>query len=167
MRSSTRPPARSVPAPTRPRRDREALEVRRRRAAELFAEGVSQAETARRLKVSRESVSRWYEQWRQGGVDALRRAERAGRPPRLTVAQLQEIETRLLTGARANGYPTELWTLRRVAEVIERETGTVYHPGHVWRILRRLDGAVSSRPGERSSAMRLRSRPGRRSGGQP
>jgi transposase len=36
------------------------------------------------------------------------------------------------------GYSTELWTLRRVAEVIERTTGVAYHQGHVWRLLRGL-----------------------------
>src|SRR5215211_2872278 len=30
------------------------------------------------------------------------------------------------------------WTLARIAAVIERLTGVRYHPGHVWRLLRRL-----------------------------
>lgn len=104
----------------------------------MFTDGLPQAEVARRLKVSRESVSRWHEQWRQGGVDALKKAERAGRPSLLTPDQLAQVEAALLRGAVANGFPTELWTLRRVAEVTERLTGVAYHQGHVWRILRRL-----------------------------
>jgi transposase len=56
----------------------------------------------------------------------------------LSQVQLGRVEKALLKGARTNGYSTELWTLRRVADVIERTTGTAYHPGHVWRILRRL-----------------------------
>ncbi len=66
----------------------------------------------------------------------MKKAPRTGRPPQLTGAQLRRVEQALLKGARANGYSTELWTLRRVAEVIERMTGVDYHPGHVWRILR-------------------------------
>jgi len=118
--------------------DRDRLEARRRQAAKLFKEGLSQADVARFLQVSRQSVSRWYEQWRRGGMPALKKAPRAGRPPLLSATQLRQIERALLRGARAHGYPTELWTLRRVAEVVERTTGVRYHPGHVWKILRGL-----------------------------
>lgn len=132
------------------RRDRAALEARRREAATLFREGVSQADVAHALKVSRQSVSRWHQQWQAGGLRSLRKSERAGRPPRLTQAQLRKVEKALLKGALANGYPTELWTLRRVAEVIERSTGVSYHQGHVWRILRRL-GWSRQKPARRAA----------------
>ena len=42
----------------------------------------------------------------------------------------------LLKGPLAAGFATDLWTLARVAEVIDREFGVRYHPGHVWYILR-------------------------------
>jgi transposase len=42
----------------------------------------------------------------------------------------------LLRGAEASGYMTHVWTLPRVAEVIDQLTGVAYHPGHVWYILR-------------------------------
>lgn len=132
------------------RRDRAALESRRREAAGLFRQGLSQADVAHALKVSRQSVSRWYQQWQRGGMRSLRKSERAGRPPRLTQAQLRRVEKALLKGAVVNGYPTELWTLRRVAEVIERVTGVAYHQGHVWRILRRL-GWSRQKPARRSA----------------
>ena len=50
----------------------------------------------------------------------------------------------------AHGYATELWTLARVAEVIERITGVRYHPGHVWRLLRELGWSVQ-RPARRAA----------------
>jgi transposase len=114
------------------------MEERRRHAARLFRQGLSQAEVARALQVSRQSVSRWHRAWREGGVAALKKAERAGRPPLLTGADLKRVERRLLKGAEANGFPTELWTLERVVEVIAIETGVEYHPGHVWRLLRQM-----------------------------
>ena len=49
-------------------------------------------------------------------------------------------------GAEANGYPNDLWTLARVAEVIERVSGVAYHPHHVWRILREQLGWSWQRP---------------------
>jgi len=93
------------------------------------------AAIARELRVSRQSVSRWYTEWRRGGAPALRGAGRAGRKPRLDDKQLQQVEKALLRGARAHGFGTDLWTLPRVATVTERLTGVHYHPGHVWKIL--------------------------------
>ena len=130
-------------------RDFEAMQRRRRRAAAMFAKGRSQADVARELGVSRQSVSRWHAEWRRGGATALRGAGRAGRLPRLDDKDLARIERRLLKGPVANGYPTELWTLERVAEVIEKETGVAYHRGHVWRVLRAL-GWSRQRPARRA-----------------
>ena len=68
-------------------------------------------------------------------MEALRAKPHPGRPSRLTDDQKQELEAILLKGAVAAGFPTDLWTLPRVAQVIEREFGVKYHPGHVWHIL--------------------------------
>jgi len=119
-----------------PRRDFQRLEHRRKQAARLFKAGkMILAAIARELRVSRQSVSRWYTEWRRGGAPALRGAGRAGRKPRLDDKQLQQVEKALLRGARAHGFGTDLWTLPRVATVTERLTGVHYHPGHVWKIL--------------------------------
>jgi transposase len=134
----------------RPRRDFVALKRRRRRAVRLFQKKVKQAEVARLLEVSRQSVSRWYKEWKRGGADALKGAGRAGRKPKLEEAQILMIEQDLLKGARAQGFATELWTLKRVAIVIERVTGVRYHPGHVWRILRRRLGWTVQLPAKRA-----------------
>ena len=55
--------------------------------------------------------------------------------PRLNTRQLRRLEAALKKGARFHGFPADLWTLPRVATVIERLTGVRYHPGHVWKIL--------------------------------
>jgi len=129
-----------MPAPVRPRRDFHQLELRRKQAGRLFAAGrMILAAIARQLKVSRQSVSRWYAEWRSGGVRALDAAGRVGRKPKLEARQLRRVEKALRQGARSNGFATDLWTLPRVALVIERLTGVHYHPGHVWKILGRMD----------------------------
>ena len=61
--------------------------------------------------------------------------------------QLVDVEAPLADGAKANGYTTDLWTLTRVAEVIEHVSGVSYHPRHVWRILREQLGWSWQRPG--------------------
>jgi hypothetical protein len=49
-----------------------------------------------------------------------------------------------------HGFGTDLWTLERVGEVIRRQTGKRYHPGHVWRILRRMGWSLQ-RPARRAA----------------
>jgi transposase len=131
------------------RRDFDAMERRRKRAAQLFRQGKTQADVVRELEVSRQSVSRWHADWEAGGAKALQGAGRAGRLPRLDAADLRRVERQLEKGPLANGYATDMWTLARVAEVIEAETGVVFHPSHVWRILGQM-GWSRQRPARRA-----------------
>ena len=134
----------------RQRRDFGAMAQRRKRAARLFAAGkLILARIAHELQVSRQSVSRWYEQWKRGGSGALRGAGRAGRKPKLERQQLRRVEDALRMGAKAHGFDTDLWTLPRVAVVVERLTGVHYHPGHVWKILGSIDWTLQ-RPTKRA-----------------
>jgi transposase len=133
-----------------PRRDFSQLEKRRKQAGRLFAAGkMILADIARTLRVSRQSVSRWYAEWRRGGLKALNGAGRAGRKPRLTSNQLRQVERALRQGARVHHFDTDLWTLPRVAMVIEQVTGVHYHPGHVWKILGAMDWTLQ-RPGKQA-----------------
>ena len=132
-----------------PQRDFEGMEARRKQAAKLFAKGVSQADVARELDVSRQSVSRWHEAWSRGGVKELKRAGRAGRRPLLDSADLAAVEKALRRGPRSSGFATDIWTLPRITEVIATLTGVSYHPGHVWRIMGQL-GWSSQRPTRRA-----------------
>lgn len=114
-----------------------ALRERRSRAAKLFEEGLPQAEVARRCGVSRTTAMRWQRAWLKRGKKDLDPLPR-GRPNRLTKAKRERIERALLRGAQAHGFSSELWTLERIAQVIERVAEVRYHPGHVWRVLRSL-----------------------------
>ena len=120
------------------RRDFEALEKRRFEAIRLLDEGFNRSETARWLKVARQTVSEWRRHYRERGAAGLRQAGRAGRKPRLDATQLEGLETLLLEGPEANGFPTPLWSCPRVARLIADEFGVRYHEGHVWKILRVL-----------------------------
>lgn len=125
-------------ATARPQRDFDAMEERRKRAAKLFARSTAQVVVARELEVSRQSVSGWHAEFERGGTAALRGAGRAGRKPKLTRSDLARLERALLRRTRAAGYPTELWTLPRITEVIATLTGVTYHPGRVWRLMGQL-----------------------------
>jgi transposase len=131
------------------RRNFGALERRRMEAAELLKRGVSQSEVARRLGVHRQSVIRWARQLAQSGKAGLKKAGRAGRKPRLSSAQLKQIEHALKRGPQTLGYATGVWTASRVRELIEDLCGVRYHEAHVWRILRQL-GWSCQRPSGRA-----------------
>lgn len=131
------------------KRDFGALERRRLRAARLLEKGYGQAEVGRRVGVHRQSVSRWAWQLAESGRSGLKKAGRAGRKPQLSPADLRRIERQLKQGPEALGYSTNLWTVRRVVGLIERECGVKYTPVHVWRILRRL-GWSCQRPAARA-----------------
>jgi transposase len=134
----------------RPRRDFEALKQRRLRAADMFRRGKTQAEVAHALGVSRESASKWYQLWSSGGRGALVGAGRAGRLPRLSDTQVAEVRAALERGPRANGFSSDLWTLARVAEVIEATTGVRYGQTQTWTILRDRLGWSRQRPARRA-----------------
>lgn len=124
------------------------MERRRRRGARLLAAGESQAEVARRLGVSRQTVMRWELTRQDGGMEALRRAPHFGRPERLSASQRQELVQLLKDGAIASGFPTELWTLPRIAQLVEQKFAVSLVPSSVWRLLGRLGWSVQRPTGQ-------------------
>jgi len=125
------------------------LERRRRRAARLLAAGTPQAEVARRVAVSRQSVSHWEKLRQEGGMDALRRPKRFGRPRKLSDSQCEELIGLLKAGALAAGFATELWTLPRIASLIEQRFTVRLTEPSVWRLLGALGWSVQ-RPAGRA-----------------
>ncbi len=122
------------------KRDFSALEKRRIEAVRLvLEEGLSQGETARRVRAAQQSVSGWLRRYREEGRAGLAKAGRAGRKPRLSQEQLAQLESLLLAGPEAHGFPSPLWSCPRVARLIRDRFGVRYHEGHVWKLLRVLN----------------------------
>jgi len=124
------------------------LQRRRMRAGRMLLRGVPQAEVARRVAVTRTTVSTWNEQLESGGLQGLKRRPR-GRPSGLDATRKVELVRWLKEGALAQGFATELWTLRRVGQLIEEKFGRRYSESQVWRILVGL-GFSSQRPTSRA-----------------
>jgi transposase len=131
----------------RPKGTAAELERRRRRAVDLLEQGESPAVVARILGVKRTSLHRWRRMARQ--PDGLTAKPPSGAKRRLGDAQLAELEQLLLKGAPAHGFPNELWTAARVAQVILRHFGVKYHPEHVRSLLRRRLNWTSHKPQRR------------------
>ena len=120
------------------------------RAVGLFEGGLRRTDVAAELGVSAQTASRWHRAWQTGGRDALVGVDRLGRTPRLSDEQLAEVEAALLNGPKANGFGTDMWTLARVAEVIERVSGVRYTLSQTWLILRQRLGWTRQRPARRA-----------------
>jgi len=122
----------------RPYGTAEQLERRRRRAVGLVVGGASLRAAAGVVKASVSSAHRWYQAYQEKGWEGLRPVPTPGRPRKLGEAQRRKLLEWLRAGPQAAGYSTQLWTLKRVAELIERRFGVRYHPCHVWKVLRGL-----------------------------
>lgn len=130
--------------------ERERREKLRLRAAGWFAEGVSQAEMARKSGVSPQAVSVWHRAWLDGGVDALRSAGPPGTHRRVSDEGFAEVAAVPEAGPEAAGFTGQIRTLARVGRVITQVTGVVYaSPSGVWRLLR-AHGWSRQRPARRA-----------------
>ena len=114
-------------------------EARRLAAGRLLLAGKRNAEVIRALNVSPSSVTRWKKIIQRRGLDGLQTKPPPGRPPKLSKRQRKTLVRILLRGALAAGFSSDLWTGRRLAEVIQRTFGVEHHPNHVLKILHHLD----------------------------
>lgn len=71
-------------------------------------------------------------------MKALAAKRHPGPKPKLSDKQCRRLGRMLLDGPAAHGYANELWTTKRVADVIRRKWGVKYDPSGVWHLLRRM-----------------------------
>ena len=122
----------------RPAGSQEELQRRRERAIALLKEGVAPVDVANRVGVDRRSVRRWKAAYRREGAAGIAPKPTPGRPCTLTPKHKRRLAQLLLKGARGCGFPTDLWTCARVAQVIRERFDVDYHVDHVGRLLHAL-----------------------------
>jgi transposase len=103
-------------------------------AGRLLMDGMRQAQVAREVGVTRKAVSLWNKQLIAAGLLGLEGRPR-GRPAGLSEQQRRELHRLLMNGALAQGFATELWTVRRVRQLIEEKFSRRYSESQVHRIL--------------------------------
>lgn len=103
------------------------LEQCRRLAVALVAEGNMPAEVAEILGVHPSSVRTWRNAYEQQGDAGLAAKLHPGRKPKLTSARERQVLSWLRKSPKSFGFATELWTAKRVAQVIQRKWGIGFH----------------------------------------
>lgn len=107
------------------------LEARRRLAVARVNEGWTQKDVAAFLGVSTRAVGKWVAAYREGGEEGLRARPRPGAKPKLSKRQEQAVLARMAKSPKAFGYPDDLWTTRRLAEVIDKKYGVRFNSNYL------------------------------------
>ncbi len=123
------------------------LARRRKRALRLLRRGKTPQYVAQKVGATERSVRRWQQQAQAAEPRSARRC--LGRPARLSEEQVTHLKASLHTGALAQGYVEDYWTLARIAQLIWKLFAVRYKSSSVWRLLRRV-GWSCQKPQRRS-----------------
>ena len=116
--------------------------VTRLEAIMLSLQGKSSGQIANFLQVDRTRVHAWIVAWNQAGEEGLYEGHRCGRPPELSDEHRERLADILDSGPVAYGLNTGVWTSPLLAQIIAEEFDVQYHPGHVRRLLGKMDYSV-------------------------
>lgn len=107
------------------------LEARRITAVQRVSAGWAQKDVAAFLGVHPVTVAKWVARHRADGDDGLKAKPTPGRPRFLTERQEREVLVWLSEPPTEHGFDTDLWTARRVAELIHTKFGVRFHPNYL------------------------------------
>ena len=112
-----------------------ALEALRRQAVARVLAGRTQASVAEGLGVHPVTVAKWMARHRTEGEDGLTAKPTPGRPRFLTSDQERQVKSWLSQKPTEHGFRTDLWSARRIVELIRRKFGVTFHPASMRRWL--------------------------------
>lgn len=114
------------------------LERRRRLAVQRVLEGRPAAEVARFLGLHERTVRGWVKNYQAQGAQGLAAKPHCGPKPKLTAEQEAEILSWIARNPTEVefGFPTELWTGVRVANLIEQRMNVKMNPNYMIKWLR-------------------------------
>lgn len=116
------------------------LEHRRQLAIQRLHEGLSTDEVAEFLGVHIRTVQKWKARHDKQGDAGLASKPALGRMPKLTDRQTETVLGWFTKSPREFGYSTDLWTSRRVRELIQKEFGVTFNSNYLchWLATRRI-----------------------------
>ncbi len=124
-------------------------EARRLAGGRMLLAGMKNIDVERALQVSPASIKRWKKVVFSEGIDALRAKKQPGRQPKLSEKQKEHLVQVLNEGAVAAGYSADLWTGKRVMQVIDKLFQVQYNFRYIPDLLRNL-GFSLQKPQRRS-----------------
>ena len=103
-----------------------------------LGDGLSVADVAVRVGVSRTTVYTWRQDFLLRRSASLRYGTSPGRPSKLTPTQKDRLKALVTAGPLAAGYPTGCWSSLLLQDLIYREFGQLYNAHYVCALLRNL-----------------------------
>ena len=100
-------------------------------AIERVEEGWSQREVADFLGVHPVTVAKWMARYRNAGDEGLAAKPTPGRPRFLNADQEKTVLGWLADPPTKHGFKTDLWTARRVADLIHKKLDVQFHPNYL------------------------------------
>ena len=114
----------------------EVREWKRKQGFEMLKKGMKKSVISRKLGVNRRTVYNWSIKLEQNGD--WHDKKQPGSRSKLTKVQKEKLKKIIDSGPRSYGYDTDLWTLKRISEVIEKEFDVEYNTTHIWRVLKNI-----------------------------
>ncbi len=130
--------------------------VKRATAIRMLHLGYPFQEVAQMLVVEQTSVYIWHRRWREEGIGGLANQPRSGRPRKGNSEYCRVIETTLAKAPSECGYAFTIWTLDRLRQHLENETGIALSNERLRVLLKEL-GYVYRRPKHSLEAFQDRS----------
>jgi transposase len=106
------------------------------RAVDALVRGMSATDVALAYRVDRTTLFRWRQRYESEGDAGLQRRGGSGRPRKLAAFSEDAWYAIVLQPASAFGFETDLWTVRRVHQVLRTEFDYTVSCDTVWRRLR-------------------------------
>lgn len=96
--------------------------------------GESSWKVGEKLQCDHKAVLTWKKRYEKEGLEGLKTKQRSGKPTLLSRRQEEKIKKKI-----AEDNPVNLWTTKKICDLIKKETGIKYTQRHVQRKLRKWD----------------------------
>lgn len=87
--------------------------------------------------ISSPTVYGWFNRWRQGGIEGLVNKPKSGRPAKADEAYIQALERLLEQEPKELGYNFTIWTVDRLGQHLEQETGIILSEARLRALMKR------------------------------
>ena len=122
------------------------IEVLRLIVALNYKHGVSQTDIAEMYGISRKTVYNWLTRLEEQRIeDAIRDANRPGRPPKLSPAEWDRFEAFLTRSPETYGVEATRWTPSLVQQLLLEEFEVEYSRPHIRRLLQTVEAGPTQR----------------------